>query len=74
MSYASSDVTPVADAYEHALFAKHPRDEYAPGNEILLLVFSVIPPLILKWLLKTLPYKRITFAPAPIVFYNKGGR
>ena len=66
MRHASSDVTPVVDAYEHALFAQNPRDEYAPGNEILLFVYSITPPLMYSWLLKLLLSTEI-IAPWPKV-------
>ena len=41
--FASTDVTPVVDAYEHALFAQNPRSEYYPGIQAIAFLVNMIP-------------------------------
>ena len=36
---ACRDITPVIEAYKHALFAVNPRDRYKPGKDARVIVF-----------------------------------
>lgn len=45
--YAQPDLTPVIDAYTHALFARYPRDEYYPGLEFGAFIRSICPSLVI---------------------------
>ncbi len=40
----SADLTPVVDAYEHALFAQRPRSEYFPGKDAVIMSYIALLP------------------------------
>ena len=40
----SADLSPMVDAYEHALFAQRPRSEYFPGRDSTLMSYLAILP------------------------------
>lgn len=41
---APPDVSPVVNAYEHALFAQKPQDEYFPGKDSAFISYIVMLP------------------------------
>ena len=72
--YASKDISPVVDAYIHALTSKYPKARYVVGMDTTIwLGIQMLPEWLADWVIEKLK-NTMKHNPIPAVVKRKGGK